>query len=97
MTTAEAILVEQHSAVDFFDKIKKFPCTVVTISPQARSSVAQYYGMSDLEVHVSLMVLLNKLGVKYFFDQSLGVDFALQEAQGEFVARFQKSQQGESK
>ena len=97
VTTAETILVEQHSVVDFFEKIKKFPCTIVTISPQARSSIAHYYNMNDLQVHLALMILFYKLGAKYFFDQSLGVDFTFQAAQKEFVKRFEDSQNGDSK
>lgn len=48
-------------------------------------------------MHLSLMILFNKLGVKYFFDQSLGVDFAMQEAQKEFVKRYIDFQAGDSK
>jgi len=97
VTTAETILVEQHSVVDFFNKIKSFPCTVVTISPQARSSLAHYYNMNDLQVHLSLMILFYKLGAKYFFDQSLGVDLTFQAAQKEFVERYKEAQNGDAK
>jgi len=97
VTTAETILVEQHSVTDFFEKIKQFPCTVVTISPQARSSLAHYYNMNDLQVHLSLMILFYKLGAKYFFDQSLGVDLAFLAAQTEFVERYKESQNGDAK
>jgi iron only hydrogenase large subunit-like protein len=94
VTTAESILIEQHSITDFLEKVKKYKCSIITISPQARSSLSLHFKMDDLQTHLALLLFFNKLGANYFFDQSFGIDIAQSEAQIEFVTKLKELEAG---
>ena len=65
VTTAETILIQEHNADDFFNKIKIFKHSIVSISPQARASLSLYYNTNDLIMHYALVLFFKELGIKY--------------------------------
>lgn len=64
-------------------------CSVaVTLSPQARASIAARLGISPAEAHVRLAALFRSLGAAAVLDASLAREIALAEAAADFVSRF---------
>ncbi|CAN0462161.1 unnamed protein product, partial [Hapterophycus canaliculatus] len=62
---------------------------VASITPQARASLAERFGLSPAETHARLLAFLrDRQGVHFLIDSSLGVDFSLLEAGEEFVRRW---------
>lgn len=89
VTTAETILIQEHNAEDFMNKIKTYKYSVVSIAPQARASLAQFFKTNDLNMQYALILFFKELGVKYFWDQSLAINIAVQQAQQEYLERYQ--------
>ena len=68
---------------------------VVTLSSQSRASLAAHYGLSPLDLTKRLSAFLKRLGVNYFFEDSLGRDLALMATFEEFWERYNKHKAGE--
>lgn len=65
---------------------------VASITPQARASLAERFGLSTAETHARLLTFLReRQGVHHLVDSSLGADFSLLEAGEEFVRRWRHS------
>lgn len=67
---------------------------MASISPQARASLADRFGLSTTESHARLLAFLRKEGVHHLVDSALGADFSLLEAGEEFVQRYRKIPEG---
>ncbi|KAL6069299.1 Cytosolic iron-sulfur assembly component 3 [Balamuthia mandrillaris] len=97
ITSAESVLISQQSSTEFLSKLaeKKSAGLVVvlSISPQARASIAAYYRLSLLETHQKLITFCKSLGADYVFDTSFSRDFALLESMFEFVSKYKQQQQ----
>lgn len=54
ITSAESVLITQQSKKEFFSILDTQPhrTLIVTISPQARASIAAYYNISAKEVFI---------------------------------------------
>lgn len=62
---------------------------MASITPQARASLAERFGLSPAETHARLLAFLReRQGVQHLVDSSLGADFSLLEAGEEFVQRW---------
>jgi iron only hydrogenase large subunit-like protein len=103
VTSAETVLLQQQSAEKFVSALaairehsSPFRVAVVTISAQARASLAARFGLPARDVHLRMAgVLRTKLGVAYVLDASnLAHDISLLEAATEFVARYRDRKAG---
>lgn len=69
---------------------------VVSISPQARASLAARFGLTTVETHARLAGFLRQMGVHFLFDSSLAADFSLLEAGEEFAQRYGRVSEGDN-
>eukprot|EP01090_Pellita_catalonica_P019792 TRINITY_DN6835_c0_g1_i1.p1 TRINITY_DN6835_c0_g1~~TRINITY_DN6835_c0_g1_i1.p1 ORF type:complete len:484 (+),score=57.56 TRINITY_DN6835_c0_g1_i1:49-1500(+) len=93
ITSAESVLVTAQSQEEFFSRLaeKQKYVFVVSISPQARTSLAAYFGLSQHDTHMKLVAFFRELGINYIFDTSFSREFSLIEATREFIARYRAS------
>lgn len=87
--------VRCHRRLDSCLSIVPSACTfrhsvmVASITPQARASLAERFGLSTAETHARLLTFLREReGIHHLVDSSLGADFSLLEAGEEFVRRW---------
>lgn len=66
----------------------RYAVIIASITPQARASLAERFGLSPAETQARLLTFLKGEGVHYLVDASLGSDFSLLEAGEEFVRRY---------
>jgi iron only hydrogenase large subunit-like protein len=66
---------------------------IISISPQSRASIANYYKISNIKAHKKLITLFKKLGVDYIFDTSFSREFSLMESASEFIHRYKQTKQ----
>lgn len=100
ITTAESVLITQQSQDELYriiEENKKFQALgnfnqqriiAISISPQARASLAVKYGLSILETARKLTGFFKSLGAHYVFDTTFSRDLALIETANEFMKRF---------
>lgn len=69
----------------------RYTVIVASITPQARASLAERFGLSPMETHARLVTFLRGEGVQHLFDSSLSADFSLLEAGEEFIQRYHAS------
>lgn len=95
VTTAETILIEAQSTVEFLNKVQNRPentIYVVSVSPQTIASLSASTGFTMEEVYFKLNTLFTKkLGIDYFFDTNFSRDISLIEQANEFVNRFKNN------
>ncbi len=92
VTSAETVLLEHQSAAEFMSKLADPGVTVVvSVSPQSRTALAAFYGLSPAETLQKLTGFFKGLGVRAVLDTSTGRDFALLEAAAEFVQRYREA------
>eukprot|EP00929_Paragymnodinium_shiwhaense_P108442 TRINITY_DN74766_c0_g1_i1.p1 TRINITY_DN74766_c0_g1~~TRINITY_DN74766_c0_g1_i1.p1 ORF type:complete len:620 (+),score=111.23 TRINITY_DN74766_c0_g1_i1:84-1943(+) len=92
VTSAETVLLQEQSGEEFIKRAMEAPLTVVSISPEARTSLANSLGMAPLDMMRRVAEVLRRFGVKYVVETSAAEAIALLEAKKEFVRRFQASQ-----
>uniref|UniRef100_A0A8C6Y6U4 Cytosolic iron-sulfur assembly component 3 n=1 Tax=Naja naja TaxID=35670 RepID=A0A8C6Y6U4_NAJNA len=97
ITSAESILITQQSHEELSrvlnaNKASSSPkkLVVVSVSPQARASLAARFGMTPLDTAKKLTAFFKNLGVHFVFDTTFTRNFSLLESQQEFVQRFQR-------
>ena len=94
ITSAETVLVQQQSVAEFFSILNETDkLVVVSISPQTRASIASHFNITLAEAQKRLVLLFNKIGIKYVYDSSFSRDFSLLESREEFVEKYKKSQE----
>ncbi|KDO30099.1 hypothetical protein SPRG_05290 [Saprolegnia parasitica CBS 223.65] len=89
VTSAETILISQQSAQEFRAALaaRAHDKFVVTISPQARASIAVRFNLTAHAAHLKLVSFFRSLGVHVVLDTTGSADIALLEARTEFVTR----------
>ncbi|CAK4212512.1 unnamed protein product [Aphanomyces euteiches] len=95
VTSAESILISQQSAQEFLSAVRTHRDSsqiVVTISPQARASVAAHFDLPLDVCHRKLVTYFRHLGVHIVLDSTCASDLALIEARTEFVTRYRQRQ-----
>ncbi|OQR83120.1 nuclear prelamin A recognition factor-like protein [Achlya hypogyna] len=94
VTTAETILISQQSAQEFRTVLaaRAHAKVVVTLSAQARASIAAHFDLTAHAAHMKLVSYLRGLGVDVVLDAGAGADIALIEARTEFLARYRQRQ-----
>ncbi|XP_039907359.1 cytosolic Fe-S cluster assembly factor narfl [Simochromis diagramma] len=100
ITSAESVLITQQSHEELFKVLRRNKANeteqkivVVSVSPQARASLAAHYNLSSSEAGRRLTSFFKDLGVHHVFDTSFSRTFSLLESQREFVERFQRKEQ----
>lgn len=76
ITSAETVLVEEQSFGRVYEGIQNSKLSVVTVSPQAITSIAVKIGKSTNEVAKIIASFFRRLGVKYVIDSSFARKFA---------------------
>lgn len=92
VTSAETVLLQQQSGEEFLRRVSTTPLTVVSISGEARTSLATHFNASPLETMQKIAGALNRLGVAYVLESSAAEALALLEGEAEFMQRFQRAQ-----
>ncbi|XP_029433424.1 cytosolic iron-sulfur assembly component 3 [Rhinatrema bivittatum] len=98
ITSAESVLISQQSHEELYKMLihnrtaesQQQKLVVVSVSPQARASLAARFHLSIVDTAKKLTAFFKKLGVHYVFDTAFSRNFSLLESQREFVRRFQR-------
>lgn len=102
VTSAEAVLISQHSSDELIKVIEsnkqllvdnpdcdKLKLICISLSPQSRASLAVKYNMTNEECSQKLCGFFKQhLNAEYIFDTTFSREFSLVESQREFVDRF---------
>ncbi|KAL5475640.1 hypothetical protein EMCRGX_G025482 [Ephydatia muelleri] len=96
ITSAESVLIGQQSQEELYKALannKDSPVAeqktvVVSVSPQARASIAAKFHLGATETAGKLVTFFKDLGVHYVFDTTFARDFSLIESAHEFVKRY---------
>eukprot|EP00438_Fugacium_kawagutii_P006964 Skav214557 [mRNA] locus=scaffold627:6632:10416:- [translate_table: standard] len=88
VTSAETVLLQEQSVEEFVKRSKDARLTVVSISPEARTSLAAYTGEDPWLTMRKAAEGLRRLGATYVLDSSAAEAVALLEGKAEFVRRF---------
>jgi len=99
ITSAETLLVTSQSHQEFLRVINEIKesnedekkLIIVSISPQARVSLAVEEDMTDHQVCLSLSNFFLHFGVNHVLDTSFAQDLALIESHKEFIQRYQQT------
>lgn len=98
ITSAESVLVSQHSHEEFYKVINENKISgdntkyvVVSVSPQSRASLAVKYGLSVKDTSLALSNFFMKLGVKLVLDTTFFLHYSLQESAHEFSTTFKEN------
>jgi len=94
VTSAETVLLEAQSGKEFLIRVAESPLTVVTVSSEARTGLADYFNLEPLELMRRLAELLRRFGVAYVVEASAAEAVSLLEGSNEFVRRFRSQQVG---
>lgn len=95
VTSAETILITQQSTNEFLSHLptslaqQAEQMVVVSVSPQSRTSLAETFKLTPLQVSKKLTTFFKSIGVSYVVDTTASLDITLLEARREFLARFQ--------
>lgn len=104
ITSAESVLITQQSQDELYRILQentqlqkdgqadKQRIIVVSVSPQARASLAAKYGLTLTESAYKLTAFLKKLGVHYVLDTTFARGFSLIESCREFVRKYTESE-----
>ncbi|XP_059170737.1 cytosolic Fe-S cluster assembly factor narfl-like [Physella acuta] len=104
ITSAESILITQQSQDELYRVLNenaihekagesdKQKVVVVSVSPQARASLAAKFKLSAESTARKLTSFFRRLGVHYVFDTTFARNFSLIESCHEFIRRFKASE-----
>lgn len=88
VTSAETVLLQEQSGEEFLKRAGSAPITVVSISSEARTSLASSLGSGPLSAMQVAAEGLRKLGATYVLECSAAEAVALLEGKAEFVRRY---------
>eukprot|EP00435_Cladocopium_sp_Y103_P051573 s1501_g16.t1 len=91
VTSAETVLLQEQSIEEFMKRTEAARLTVVSISPEARTSLAAYTQEDPSLTMRKAAEGLRRLGANYVLDSSAAEAVALLEGKAEFVERFKAS------
>jgi iron only hydrogenase large subunit-like protein len=94
VTSAETVLIQAQSVDKLLNQIEHFDIRVVTISPQARASIATRFGVDVVTAQGKIETFLrNCLGIHHILDMGqVFHDISLLETAAEFVHRYRQQQ-----
>mmetsp|Transcript_15685 Transcript_15685/g.37821 ORF Transcript_15685/g.37821 Transcript_15685/m.37821 type:complete len:537 (-) Transcript_15685:67-1677(-) len=90
VTSAETILLQDHSTTEFVRRAREAEATVVTISPATRTDLAAYYGLEPMDALRRLTTVLARFNVTFVVDGTVAEAISLVEAKREFLRRRQE-------
>lgn len=90
VTSAETVLLQAQSVEEFLRTVREAPVTVVTISPEARVSLAAQSGAEPLLTLQRIASALQTLGVTYVLETSAAEAIALLEGKADFLRRYRQ-------
>ncbi|CAJ1367517.1 unnamed protein product [Effrenium voratum] len=96
VTSAETVLLQEQSGEEFLKRVQAARLTVVSISAEARTSLAAYTKESPLMCMRKAAEGLRRLGAAYVLDASAAEAVALLEGKAEFIQRFKATSGGSS-
>jgi len=96
VTSAETVLLQDQSCEEFLTRATRAPLTVVSLSAEARTSLAEHFGVSPLHVMQKLTSALCHIGVTYILEDSAAEAISLLEGACEFVRRFKGARGNEN-
>ncbi|CAE7229829.1 CIAO3 [Symbiodinium sp. CCMP2592] len=96
VTSAETVLLQEQSGDEFLKRAETSPLTVVSISAEARTSIAAHNGEGPLLTLRRIGEGLRRLGADLVLDASAAEAVALLEGQAEFTQRFRSAVGGSS-
>lgn len=88
VTSAETVLLQAQSAKEFLLRSAEAPLTVVTLSAEARTSLASLCGLSPIVTFQKVAAMLQLLGARYVLESSAAEAIALLEGTAEFIRRY---------
>mmetsp|Transcript_52335 Transcript_52335/g.124936 ORF Transcript_52335/g.124936 Transcript_52335/m.124936 type:complete len:575 (+) Transcript_52335:71-1795(+) len=91
VTSAETVLLQEQSGEEFIRRTKETPLTVVTVSSEARTSLAAHFSTSPLETLQRVTSVLQQLGADYVLESGAAEAIALLEGRAEFFDRYKAS------
>jgi len=91
VTSAETVLLQQQSGEEFLKRASETQLTIVSISAEARASLALHCNASPLLTLRRVAEVLRRLGVAYVLESSAAEAIALLEGKAEFVRRYQEA------
>lgn len=92
ITSSETVMLEKQGLEEFLNHINSKKAVIVSLSPQSRSSLAAYFGLSVSQVFRKLTTFFKSLGVKAVYDTSCSRDISLAESCNEFISRYKQHQ-----
>ncbi|XP_070579803.1 cytosolic Fe-S cluster assembly factor narfl-like [Ptychodera flava] len=105
ITSAESVLITQQSQEELYRVLQenatmcqngtpeKQKLIIVSVSPQARASLAAKYKLSIQDTAEKLTGFFKRLGVHHVFDTTFTRDFSLMESGREFLQRYKNSKE----
>jgi len=91
VTSAETVLLQEQSGDEFLKRAETSPLTVVSISAEARTSIAAHNGEGPLLTLRRIGEGLRRLGADLVLEASAAEAVALLEGQAEFTQRFRSA------
>jgi len=88
VTSAETVLLQEQSGEEFCKRAASAPLTVVSISGEARTSLAAAFRESPLQALQRAAEALRRLGADHVLDCSAAEAVALLEGKAEFLRRY---------
>eukprot|EP01071_Lankesteria_metandrocarpae_P006402 Lankesteria_metandrocarpae@DN4343_c0_g1_i1.p1 len=88
VTSAEAVLIQQQGTEEFVNAVRRFPVSVVSVSPQSLTALAVHFNLPPATMFRKLCGLLKSLGVTYVLDMAASDAIALLETRAEFAERY---------
>jgi len=106
ITSAESVLITQQSQDELYrifkenklfieaGKMEQQRMVVISVSPQARASLAAKYQLNVVQAARKLTAFFKKCGAHYVFDTTFSRELSLLESCKEFVNRMKSQQKG---
>mmetsp|Transcript_131564 Transcript_131564/g.262531 ORF Transcript_131564/g.262531 Transcript_131564/m.262531 type:complete len:606 (-) Transcript_131564:8-1825(-) len=91
VTSAETVLLQQQSGEEFLKRASEAQLTIVSISAEARASLALHCDASPLLTLRRVAEVLRRIGVAYVLESSAAEAIALLEGKAEFVRRYREA------
>jgi len=94
VTSAETVLLQQQSGEEFLKRASEARLTIVSISAEARASLAFHCNASPLLTLRRVSEVLRRFGAAYVLESSAAEAIALLEGKAEFVRRYREANEG---
>ncbi|KAF8819780.1 iron only hydrogenase large subunit, c-terminal domain-containing protein [Cardiosporidium cionae] len=88
VTTAETVLLQQQSVQEFLRNLNSKSLSVVSISPQSRTALSNFFHLTADVVMRKLSGFFKGIGVHYVLDTTISESICVLETQREFSQRY---------